>query len=176
MTDLADLVDSLKRAVAPPGEFAALYASATDDDVVGQLMDGFAEAQLDGWFTAAWGGQKSLDVDLGTVTPDLAQPQQALVVIYSSYRMIYTRLLNLKTRTKYAARGAEYETEQAASILTGLLKQFADRKELLYKKALYSGANAAFSMADGYFLAASQRYVQIPGSYADDYLPFPHGG
>jgi hypothetical protein len=177
MTDLADLVDSLKRAVAPPGEFSTLYASATDDDVVGQLMDGFAEAQLDGWFTAAWGGAKSLDVDAGTVSPDLVQSQQALVVIYAAYRLVYTRLLNLKTHTKYSARGAEYETDQASNVLTTLLKQFADRKELLYKKALYSGSNAAFSMADGYFLAATQRYYQIPGGgYADDYVSLPHGG
>jgi hypothetical protein len=177
VTDLADLVDSLKRAVAPPGEFSTLYANATDDDVVGQLMDGFAEAQLDGWFTAAWGGQKSLDVDSGLVTPDLAQPQQALVVIYSAYRMIYTRLLNLKTHTRYEARGAVYENDQAATLLSTLLKQFADRKELLYKKALYSGANAAFHMADGYFLAASQRYLTPTTAYgfSDEIVPYPHG-
>lgn len=176
VTDLADLSDSLKRAVAPLGDFASVFATATDDDVTGALMDGFAEAQLDGWFTQYWGGQKDLDVTTGVVTPDLSNAQGALVVIYAAFRLTTARLLNLKNRVKYSARGADYETEQASNVLTTLLKQFADRKQALYQKALYSGANAAFSMADGYFFAATQRYYTPLGSSEDNYMPYPIGG
>lgn len=175
MTDLSDLNDSLKRAVAAPGEFATVFGSATDDDVTGALMDGFAEAQLDGWFTPSWGGLITLDVDANTVTPDITNAQGALIVIYAAYRLITARLFNLKTHVKYSASGADYETDQAASLLTTMLKQMADRKAQLYQKALYSGANAAFHMADGYYLAATQIYA-LPYASEPYALTDPYGG
>lgn len=170
MTDLGDLVDSLKRAVAPPGEFATLFRSATDDDLIGSLMDGFAEAQLDGFFTPAYSSLFTLDADAGTVTPDLSAAQSALVIIYTAHRVVTTRLLNLKTHTRYAARGAEVENDQAATLLVQLLKDFSARKAALQQKAAYSGVDAAFTMADGYFLAATGRYGPMGGSY--DYDPY----
>jgi hypothetical protein len=47
MTDLADLVESLKREVAIPGTFATVFPTTTDDDPTGALADGVAETQLD---------------------------------------------------------------------------------------------------------------------------------
>lgn len=174
MTDLGDLVDSLKRAVAPPGEFAALFASSTDDDLVGSLMDGFAEAQLDGFFTGSYGAAHALDVDAQTVAPDLSHAQGALVIVYAASRVITTRLLNLKTHTRYEARGAVYENDQASGLLVQLLKDFQARKTALQLKAQYAGSAAAFAMADGYFLAATGRYAVLPGG--PDELYRPSGG
>lgn len=169
MSDLGDWVESLKRAVAPLGQFKTVYASATDDDVAAALADGFAEAQLDGFFTASYGAQFDLDVNAGTITPDLTQAQGALVVIYAAVRLIQARLLNLQSRVRYQAGPVDYETEQAASILTTLLKQFNDRIALLREKALYSGVNAAFHMADGYFLAATRHYGFAGDGYNEGY-------
>lgn len=159
MTDLADFVESLKRAVATPGDFSAIYANATDDDLTGSLMDGFGECQLDGFFTPAFGGRLyELDVANGTVTPDITVAQRQLVVIYATGQLVTSRLLNLKSKVKYAAKGADYETEQSSNVLTALLKSIDQRKLLLRQRALYLGTSAAFSMADGYFLAATGRY------------------
>lgn len=171
MTDLADIVDSLKRAVAPPGEFVALFPSATDDDLIGTLSDGFAEAQLDGFFTAQYDGAFALDVDAGTVSPDLTHAQAALVIIYAASRVITTRLLNLKTHTRYEARGAVYENDQASGLLVQLLKDFQARKLALQQKAQYAGTNAAFMMADGYYLAATGRYA-LPVMAGEVYDPY----
>lgn len=142
--------------------------------MTGMLMDGFAEAQLDGWFTVFLGGDLQLDVDAGTITPDTTNAQNALIVLYAAYRMILARLANLKNKVHYAASGATYETEQSASILTTLLAELAARKLQLYTRALYSGANAAFHMADGYYLAATQTYY-LPYTVEPYALTTPNG-
>lgn len=174
MSDVSDLVDSLKRATAPLGDFVSVFGNATDDDVVGALMDGFSEAQLDGWFTPSMGAAVSLDVDAETFTPNITNAQGALIVLYAAYRMALARLLSIKTRVKYQAGGADYETETAASVLTTALAQMSARKIQLYKKALYSGANAAFHMADQAFLAATQIYP-LPYTVEPYALSDPHG-
>lgn len=174
MSDVSDLVDSLKRATAPLGDFATVFGSATDEDVTGALMDGFAEAQLDGWFTPAMGNAIALDIDNETLTPDITPSQGALIVLYAAYRMAQARLLSIKTRTKYVASGASFETEIAASVLTTALNLMAQRKTDLYKRALYSGANAAFHMADQSFLAAVQIYP-LPYTAEPYALTDPHG-
>lgn len=174
MSDLSDLNDALKRAVAPLGAFATIFTAASEDDVTGSLMDGFAEAQLDGWFTPFFGGQIDLDVDTGLLTPDITNAQGALIIIYAAYRLCFARLLSLQTRAKYAAKGADYETEQASNVLTTLMAQLSQRKFLLYQKALYSGANAAFHMADQAFLAATQVYA-LPYTSEPYALTDPNG-
>jgi hypothetical protein len=174
MSDVADLVDSLKRAVAPLGDFGTVFGEATDEDVVGALMDGFSEAQLDGYFTPAMGNAVTLDLNAETFTPDISGAQGALIVLYAAYRLAVAQLLNMKTRVKYQAGTAIYETETAASVLTTAIKLMADRKTALYTKALYSGANAAFHMADQAFLAATQIYP-LPYT-AEPYALYEAGG
>jgi hypothetical protein len=76
--DLTDLVPSLKRALAAPGEFDATFPDSTDTDLAGTLADAVAECQLDGFF-----GNLTLDLTDTTTTPDLTSPQQALVILYA---------------------------------------------------------------------------------------------
>ncbi len=174
ITDLSALVPSFKRAVAIPGQFATVFnPTPGDSDMIGALADGFAEAQLDGFFTKAFGGTAyTLNTIAETVDPGLTDAQGALVIIYAAGRFMTTMLLNLKNRQKFSAKGADYETEQSATLLTTLLKQTDARKTLLQQKALYSGSAAAFHMADGYFLAATERYwfpwIE-PGFFGDPY-------
>lgn len=143
--ELLELVPSLKRAVAPPGEFANLYPNGTDDDLAALLADAIAEAQLDGFLSTS-----SLNLDAAEVTPDLGPSQQALVVLYAAARVITTRLANLKSRTRYVAGKVEAETEQAASVLVELLKQTQARKRQLLDDARQGRAGMSFSMVDLY--------------------------
>jgi hypothetical protein len=143
--ELADLVPSLKRAVAPPGQFAALFPESTDNDLADLLADAVAEAQLDGFLAT-----NSLALDTAEVTPDLTTSQQALVVLYGAGRVLYTRIANLKNRTRYKAGAAEAETEQSASVLVELLRQTNTRKKQILDDAKYGRAGMSFAMVDLY--------------------------
>lgn len=142
--DLADLVPSIKRAVAPPGEFDTFFPNTTDDDLAALLADGVAEAQLDGFLSGS-----SLNLEDAVVTPDLTSAQAALVVLYSSGRVLTTRLANLKNRTRYKAGSAEAETEQSASVLVELLRNMKERKAQLLQDVKYGGGTS-ISMVDLY--------------------------
>jgi hypothetical protein len=143
--ELIDLVSSLQRAVAPPGEFATYFPNTTSNDLRDLLADAVAEAQLDGFL-----GSNSLNVEDAEVDPDLTPAQQALVVLYGAARVLTVRLANLKNRTRYVAGSAEAETEQSASLLVELLRQSKDRKKQLLEDAKSGAAGVSFTMVDLY--------------------------
>lgn len=151
MTDLADLVEPLKRYVAVPGTFATVFPTTTDDDLTGSLLDGFGECQLDGFMIRP---VYSADTDTGLVSPDLSRGQMSLITLYAATTIIKTQLLNLKTITRYEAKGLVYDVEQSANVLTTILKELNDRKALIILRQTLAGASAAFTMADSYFLKA----------------------
>jgi hypothetical protein len=165
--DLDLLVPSLKRFIAVPGGFAALFPSTTDTDLSGCLADGFARAQLDGFFI---GSQFGHDLDLTTniVTPDLTLREGALVVLYAGKRLVQAQLLNLKTATKYEAKGLIYDVQQAASVLTTLLKDYTAELDRIVQQARTSNASSAFVMADAYFIRATGWYRGYGGQLGED--------
>lgn len=147
-TDLAELVPALKRAVAVPGTFATLFPDTIDADLEATLLDGFAEAQLDGLLS-----DLTAD-DNAVVTPALTRAQGALVVLYGSVRILLNEIRNRKTHTRYEASGSVFEQDQAATMLVQLLKDYQQQKKDV-KEALRRGSVAsAFSMVDAYWLRA----------------------
>lgn len=145
MIQLDGLIDSYKREVAPPGQFAAAFPSAGDADIQGALADGFAEAQLDGFF-----GTYTLDPDAMTVDPLLTAAGGALVVLYAGMRTV-RNALRMATSTTYKAPGVEYSVQQSTGALTELLRdQRARRAELLALGRRAAGATTTFVL-DGYY-------------------------
>lgn len=161
MSDLSNLVDALKRRVAVPGDFDNVFPDTTDDDVTGLLMDGFARAQLNGYFTAPG---YSMD-DNGVITPDISRAQGSLIVLYAGVQMTQTQLLNLKNRTHYKAGNVEYQTEQGSNILTAVLKQLRDELAEVQRLASTAGTTAATLVADQYFLKAVGPFPGTEGLY-----------
>lgn len=161
MSDLSNLVDALKRRVAVPGDFENVFPDTSDDDVTGLLMDGFARAQLNGYFTAP---SFAMD-DNGLVTPDISRAQGSLIVLYAGVQMVQTQLLNLKNRTHYKAGNVEYQTEQGSNILTAVLKQLKDELIEVQRLAATAGTTAATLVADQYFLKAVGPYPGTEGLY-----------
>ncbi len=166
MSDLSEQVESLKRVVAAPGGFAAIFPDTNDDGLLGLLFDGFSEAQLDGFFVGS--NPYDLDINTGQVTPNLDNAQSYLVVLYAGARLVQARLLNLKNRVHYQSGNAVYETEQSASVLSALLKTFLERKAAILLRAQTLGYGSAFYMVDQYFTRAiglgSLSYVESMGS------------
>lgn len=151
MTSLADLVEPLKRYVAVPGAFEDTFPTTSDEDLIGSLLDGFAESQLDGYFTSPVYSA----TDEGEVSPDISRAEAALVTLYASTRIITTQLINLKTLQRYQAGNLVYETQQTAGVLTAILKDLQARKDAIIKRSLQLGAGAAFEMADAYYVRAT---------------------
>lgn len=157
MTDLGDMTDSVRRAVATPGDFDTFFPDTTDDDLVGSLADAFAECQLDGFFMAG-SYPATLDVDAGTVTPDLQPGHQALVVIYATVRFLRANLVNRNNIVRYQAGTAVYETQQNVTLLVEILKELTARKNDILTKAQTYNAGVAFHMADAAFIRATTDY------------------
>lgn len=160
MTDLADAIPSLQRAVATPGTFATTYPLTTNNDLLGCLMDGLSEVQMDGFLNTY-----VLD-DFGVVGPDLTRGQLALVLIYSACRWVQSELKNIRSSVRYKAGNAEYETTQAATVMAALLKDWTERKKAILLRGLTAAAGLMFSMADRSFINA---VTPIPGSSLYDF-------
>jgi hypothetical protein len=150
-TDLSDWTDSLRRTVARPGEFARFFPNTTDNDLVGTLLDGLGDAQLDGFLV---GPVMYVADDDGIVTPELSRPQAALIVLYGGRLFLRAELANRRNRIKYAARGNEADTEQSASVITELLKSAEARIVDLRNRQRLAGNAGAFVMADAYLVKA----------------------
>lgn len=143
--DLTDLVPSLKRALAAPGEFDTTFPESTDSDLAGTLADAVAECQLDGFFATL-----TLDLADSTTDPDLTTPQQALVILYAMARVVRARISNLANRSRYKAGPTEVETEQSATVLVQMLKDISARKSQILDDAKYGNLASAFQMVDMY--------------------------
>ena len=157
MTTLDEMVEQYKREVAPPGAFDTTFPGATDDTVKGYLADGFAEAQLEGFF-----GTYVLDAHAGDITPDLSPAGMALVTIFAGIRTLRTQLTNLRS-TRYKAGPVEYEVAVPASVLSEMLKDARARRDALLEMGRRASQGPTtyvldfyavrMAVGDSYFLA-----------------------
>lgn len=138
MTDMNDLVPSLKREVAPPGQYAALYPGSTDAELVGYLMDAMAWAQLEGYLLEFTG-----DVDAGEVSPDLTPAGQALTVLYAAERILTNQILNMQMALRVAAGPVKYEIEKSANVMTEVLRQLQARRDRITESVTGVGGGTA---------------------------------
>lgn len=158
MIQLDGLIESYKREVAPPGQFDEVFPGVTEDDVLGALADGFAEAQLEGFFS-----NYTLDPDAFTVDPLLTSAGGALVVIYAGMRTV-RNILRSNVSTRYKAGSVEYETSQSASTMVELLKDMRQRRQELINLGRRGGS--ATYVLDGYFSR-----MTVAGSFAPAEIP-----
>lgn len=163
-TDLNDMVEPLKRELAVPGEFATTFPNTQQADLVGTLQDGFAKAQLDGFF-----GTQTVDLATSIVSPGLSSGGMALVLLYSSEGVIRAQLRNLKTKTLYkSSSGAEYDAERAASVLVESLKDLNLRKQRLLDLMLrLQRAGQSVYVTDAYLVRA-QGYLYASGALVSE--------
>lgn len=158
-TDLAELVEPLKRGIAVPGEFDTWFPNTADDDLTATLCDSFAECQLDGYF-----GELVLDLNTNLVTDDLSMAGRALVVIYASIRIIQSQIRQLTTTEKYKAGPVEYELGRSAGVLKAELEAMQARKLQLLAMARRSGRVTYVN--DSYFARAFANWADIGSFYA----------
>lgn len=125
--DLGDLIEPLQREVNPPGVTAI---TAGDDEWLGYLADAFWTARLRGAFVG-------YEEDEGTIVPisgtaDLPREMQQLIVLFAGYRILVRAIQQTNTVFRAQAGPVEFETQQSAQVLAGVLKAIeAEMKEVL---------------------------------------------
>ena len=168
MTALTTLVDSLKREIAVPGTFEAVFPDTTDIDLLGALADGFSEAQLRGFFPdmelAPSGGPPPTEY---TTSEDLSLGGGALVIIFTSMRFIRAQIRALSSAERYKAGPVEFEIQKAASVLAAELKYLEKRLDDLIEDAK-DAARPLAAVYDNY-LARTCEQLRGIGFYAYEY-------
>ena len=147
MTNLDTLVPALQREVAVPGEFGTYFPDTLDEELTPALGDGFAQAQLEGWFPDV-----TLDTGTFVTTPDISLAGGQLVVYFTAMRMVRARLFNRASRESYRAGPAEYETEFSSLVMREILKDFRTKIDTLTKQA--KSATAVY-VIDSYMTRAA---------------------
>lgn len=166
-TQISTLVPAFKRELAVPGAFDTVFPDATTADLVGSLADGFAEAQLFGFFKTTTLTENAGDWD---ASPDLSAAGGALIVIYASIRTIRAQLRNLKTLQRYKAGPVEFETGSAATVLTQELKFLQDRLKDIIRNAEGSArASAGLATVFDNYLARECAMASWGGFYPHEW-------
>lgn len=148
MTSLQTLVDPLKRELAVPGTFDDIFPDSTDDDLLGSLADGFGEAQLRGFFPKMTLVASTDPLDYET-SDDLSLAGSALIVIFTSMRIIRAQIRAMNTMERYKAGPTEFEIQHAASLLKAELDFLQSRLDDLITQAKYASIPMAV-MFDNY--------------------------
>lgn len=156
--DLDDLIDPLKYEINVPGEDA--YATTNSEEWVGRLGNGFWKGYLDGFFA----GYTESD---GIVTPrtgDTTFPRdfQQVVILYTAIEILSQRLLSMKTAFRAKAGPVEYEEQQAATLLKGLLDQ-------AYARLLHVRDKMAES-EEGGFYAIDMYMTRVNATYSGTHI------
>lgn len=101
-------------------DFLAGY-SCTSDGIISPRTDYAGNGSYTGqYLPEAWWTDGS--TDLLTGLPDLGRQIVQAIIIWAAYKSVQTQLLNLKTATRYSVSGVSAETQQAATVLQGILK------------------------------------------------------
>ncbi len=143
--DLGELVDVLKGAVNVPGE--DLFPDATDDDWLVRLQNGFWDARLAGLFANYREGDGEVVPLTGTV--DLPRQDQQAIVLWSAYKVVWTKLLSLPTAVRRKAGPVSIEEEHSSQVLQALLADIRSQLDKVVKDM-----TTASRMTKTYFLDA----------------------
>lgn len=114
MTLLSSLVDPLKRELAVPGTYDDVFPDTGDAELTGALADGFSEAQLRGYFPTLTLTEVSDDYQ---TSEDLSLAGGAVVVIFTSMRILRAQIRAINTLERYKAGPTEFELQKAATLL-----------------------------------------------------------
>lgn len=163
MTNLVDLIPSLKREVNPPG--VDTLSSLVTADLQGYLADAVSEAQLDGFL-----GAYVLDPVAYTVTPDLPNYYQYMVVLWAGVRILRNRLSNLHTMIKQQAGPVQQEIQNSATLLNAILAEIVAKKQRLIDLSWHITNT---TVVDGSW---QRDYNDLSFVRADTQGPQPNGG
>lgn len=157
MSDLADLVEPLKRELAVPGDFDTIFPNTDDQGLLDSLADGFAEAQLDGYFA-----DYVVDLDTYLTTPNYVAAGGALIILYTGMRVIRAQLRAMNLTEKYAAGPVSYEIQRSSTLLREELKYLISRRDDLVALAKRATGTIVY---DSYFTRSATNWNLADGLF-----------
>ena len=157
MSDLALLVEPLKRELAVPGDYDTVFPNTDDTGLLDSLADGFAEAQLDGYFS-----DYTLDLVTYLTTPDFSAAGGSLIILYTGMRIIRAQMRALNLSEKYNAGPVSYEIQRSSTLLREELQYLIGRRDALVAQAKKSGATTVF---DAYFTRSATNWALQDGFF-----------
>lgn len=146
--DLNELVPFLIAQVSPPGQ--PLYTGVSEDDWLTYLLNGFYSAKLEGLLKGWDADEEGLvrPEDRGSST--LSREQQQIAVVFAAIDIVRNELRQLKTTFRAKAGPVEYETQQHATVLRGILDQLTAQKEVILERLSDLGFVGSTFYIDGY--------------------------
>lgn len=117
--ELSDLVDSLKREISPLSGTDP-YEATSEETLTGLLSDAFWEGRLNGMFVGYTINDNDQIVPLSG-TDDMPRYEQQAIVLWAGYRVVLNDLRNAQSLFRAKAGPVEYETQQSATLLKGVL-------------------------------------------------------
>lgn len=170
MTALSTLVESLKQELAVPGTFEDVFPDTDDDALLLALANGFAEAQLYGFFPDVTLDQTGVtgDTDYEFDTdPDLSLSGGALVVIFTSMRFLRSSIRAINLLEKYKAGPVEFEISKSSNALKAELDFLQKRLDDIIDNAK-DAARPLAAVFDNY-LARTEVAFRATGLYDYEY-------
>lgn len=136
--DLAELVPDLEGSLTIPGSVSK-YSGASEEQWITKLKNGFWDAYNDGLISGF-----VCDED-GLVSPikgdaSFTRDLQQICLLYAAMNVVQNELMQMKTAFRAKAGSVEYETQQSAQLLKGLLDSFLQQKGLVLKRLSDLGA------------------------------------
>lgn len=127
--DITELIPNLEAILTVPGTTSP-YDAASEEEWTLKLVNGFWQAVIEGVVEGY-----SIDED-GIIFPTsgsetFSRAFQQIVVIYAALNIVNAQLLQVKSLFRAQAGPVEYETQQSASVLTALLAELQNQKNLI---------------------------------------------
>lgn len=162
--DLARFIPSLQREVDAPGNNS--FVNATSADWLGNLADAFWEARLDGLLQGYTCDDNGVITEIGATPNSLDDPVQIyqgpternwsadgqlremvqLVVLYASFRVLRNTMRNLRTAFSATAGPVKFEYQQSATLLTEVMKDIVNRRNLILARLSDLGTTQVFEI------------------------------
>lgn len=137
--DLAELVADLEGALTIPGTVSK-YSAASEEEWVTKLKNGFWDAYNDGLISSFVCDEDGLVSAVNNSNAIFGRDLQQICLLYAAINVVQNELLQLKTVFRAKAGAVEYETQQSAQVLKGLLDSFLQQKSLILKRLSDLGA------------------------------------
>ena len=158
MIDLSDLVELLQAEVDVPGVDS--YPGALEDDWTNQLRSAFWELVLDG-ILSGYEEEDGIVTPIATGGDDLSKEMQQLVIMYAGIRIVRNKLLNAQSVFKAKAGPVEYQTEQAATVLKGVLDELVRRRNIILTRLSDVGGSPTYYIDAVLGRSESLRYGDV---------------
>ena len=166
MTALSTLVPSLKRELAVPGTFDDVFPDTGDTDLVDSLADGFAEAQLQGFFPDMALTAATRDWNTSS---DLSTSGGALVMLFTAARVLRAQIRAMNTGERYKAGPTEVEFQRGVTLLKDELAYVTGRLKDLINDARAAARGARSATVHDNYLARGGGITMGSGFYPYEY-------